>query len=115
VVVDSIMKKPFPLLTRRGNSDLEGIGVMPPHSEPIGPALEEITQIAQVTFHEERLCLHLCDASGSIYADEKFADLLSSTGRPAEILDDLSCCPSIPNSDIFPEESKAHSMRKDRQ
>lgn len=50
----------------------------------IGPVPEETRRVAQTVFRKGNLCLRLRDALGTIYEDEMFADLFSSTGRPAE-------------------------------
>jgi transposase len=54
------------------------------HSDPIGPVPEETARIARAAFRKGNLCIRLRDVLGTIYVDEEFADLISSTGRPAE-------------------------------
>ncbi len=52
--------------------------------EPIGPVPTETVRIAQAAFRTGNLCIRLRDTLGTIYTDEAFVDLFSSTGRPAE-------------------------------
>lgn len=54
------------------------------HPDPIGPVPEETARIARAAFRKGNLCMRLRDVLGTIYVDEAFADLFSSTGRPAE-------------------------------
>ncbi len=53
------------------------------HAETIGTIPEETVRVAQAVFRKGNLCLRLREALGTIYDDEGFADLFSSTGRPA--------------------------------
>jgi len=53
-------------------------------SDPIGPVPEETVRVAQAVFRKGNLCLRLRETLGTIYEDEIFADLFSSTGQPAE-------------------------------
>lgn len=52
--------------------------------EPIGPIPLATVRIAQAAFPKGTLCMRLRDTLGTIYTDEVFVDLFSSTGRPAE-------------------------------
>ncbi|BCL79093.1 transposase [Ktedonobacteria bacterium brp13] len=54
------------------------------HREPIGPVPEETVRVAQVVFRQGNRYIRLREALGTIFADEEFADLFSSTGRPGE-------------------------------
>ena len=54
------------------------------HPDPIGPVPEETARIARAAFRKGNLCMRLRDVLGTSYVDEAFADLFSSTGRPAE-------------------------------
>ena len=54
------------------------------HPDPIGPVPEDTARIARAAFRKGNLCMRLRDVLGTIYVDEAFADLFSSTGRPAE-------------------------------
>lgn len=52
--------------------------------DPIGPIPEETVRVAHAVFRKGNLCIRLREALGTIYDDKVFADLFSSTGRPAE-------------------------------
>ena len=52
--------------------------------DPIGPVPEETRRVAQAVFRKGNLCLRLREVLGPIYEDAVFADLFSTTGRPAE-------------------------------
>src|SRR5947209_468127 len=54
------------------------------HREPIGPVPEETVRVAQAVFRQGNRCMRLREALGTIFNDEEFADLFSSTGRPGE-------------------------------
>lgn len=51
---------------------------------PIGPIPAETVRIAHAAFPKGTLCMRLRDTLGTIYTDDVFVDLFSSTGRPAE-------------------------------
>lgn len=52
--------------------------------DPIGPVPEGTRRVAQAVFRKGNLCMRLRETLGTIYEDECFADLFSTTGRPAE-------------------------------
>lgn len=54
--------------------------------DPMGPVPEETARVARAVFRKGNLCLRLRGALGTIYEDELFVDLFSTTGRPAEAL-----------------------------
>src|SRR6266513_3172455 len=45
---------------------------------------EETAQVAQATFPQGNLYMHMRDLLGSIYQDEQFTKLFPERGRPAE-------------------------------
>jgi transposase len=54
------------------------------HPHRIGPVPEVTVRVAKAAFRKGNVCLRLREVLGTIYEDELFADLFSSTGRPAE-------------------------------
>lgn len=54
------------------------------HREAIGPVPEETIRVAEVVFRQGHRYIRLREALGTIFDDEDFADLFSSTGRPGE-------------------------------
>lgn len=50
--------------------------------DPIGPIPAK--RLAHAAFPKGTLCMRLRDTVGTIYTDDVFIDLFSSTGRPAE-------------------------------
>ncbi len=54
---------------------------MKPQPLPGTPA--ETVRVVRAAFPKGNLSVHLCDASGTIYQDELFADLYPDRGQPA--------------------------------
>src|SRR5581483_4079852 len=52
--------------------------------DPMGSVPEETIRVARAVFRQGNLCIRPREALGTVYDDEMFADLFSSTGRPAE-------------------------------
>ncbi len=52
--------------------------------ERINPVPEETARIAHAAYPKGNVFLQMRDELGTIYEDENFADLFSSTGQPAE-------------------------------
>ncbi len=54
------------------------------HPSPIGPVPDDTARVARAAFPKGHLCLTIRDRMGILFADEIFAPLFSTCGRPAE-------------------------------
>jgi transposase len=52
------------------------------HATPVTPVPEETARVAQAAVPKGNVYLQMRDVLGAIYADEQFADLFASRGRP---------------------------------
>jgi transposase len=52
------------------------------HPTPVSPVPEETIRIARAAVPKGNISLQMRDVLGSIYADEQFADLFATRGRP---------------------------------
>jgi transposase len=50
----------------------------------ISPVPEETARVARAAYPKGNVYMHMRDELGTIYEDESFADLFSTTGQPAE-------------------------------
>ncbi len=79
--------------------------------ERINPVPEETARIAHAAYPKGNVCMHMRDELGTMYHDERFADLFSHTGQPAEAPWRLAVVTSMQFAERLSDQQAADAVR----